>query len=80
MPKFSATRSLFPEYTLVVPQFSEGLLFESKFENGNLKKAIRVSRDEYNLILDEDHNTKGHTQWFYFKATSHLPPSNNNIF
>jgi hypothetical protein len=46
--------------------------FESRFENGNLKKAIQVSPTEYNLILNYDYNTSGHTQWFYFKVLSKL--------
>ena len=47
--------------------------FESRFENANLKKAIKVSDTEYNLWLNFDHNTKGHTQWFYFKIMTQLP-------
>ena len=46
--------------------------FESRFENGNLKKAIKVSEREYNLILNFDYNTNGHTQWFYFKIMTKL--------
>ena len=47
--------------------------FESRFESGNLKKAIKVSDFEYNLWLNYDFNTKGHTQWFYFKIFTKLP-------
>jgi cytosolic carboxypeptidase protein 2/3 len=47
--------------------------FESRFENGNLKKAIKVSDTEYNLLLNFDYNTRGHTQWFYFKVMTKLP-------
>ena len=32
-----------------------------------------VSETEYNLILSFDFNTKGHTQWYYFKIISKLP-------
>lgn len=32
-----------------------------------------VSETEYNLILNFDFNTKGHTQWYYFKIISKLP-------
>ena len=38
------------------------LVFESRFESGNLSMAIKVSDTEYNLILQNDINTKGHTQ------------------
>lgn len=42
------------------------LLFESKFESGNLYLAQKVSDVEYNLLMQHDINTNGHTQWFYF--------------
>ena len=45
------------------------LIFDSRFENGNLRKACKVSNIEYNLWLENDSNTKGHTQWYYFKVT-----------
>ena len=60
----------------MIPEFHENLEFDSKFDNGNLKKAIRVNQTEYNLFLEEDFNTKGHIQWFYFKTTmKNLPAS-----
>ena len=46
------------------------LEFDSVFESGNLAVAIKVSENEYNLILQNDINTNGHTQWFYFKVKS----------
>ena len=46
--------------------------FESRFENGNLKKACKISDTEYNLVLNYDYNTTGHTQWFYFKMMTQL--------
>ena len=42
------------------------LLFESKFESGNLYLSQKVSDSEYNLLMQNDINTNGHTQWFYF--------------
>ena len=44
------------------------LIFDSRFENGNLRKAAKVNNIEYNLWLENDMNTKGHTQWYYFKV------------
>jgi len=44
------------------------LVFESRFESGNLSMAIKVSDHEYNLVLQNDVNSMGHTQWFYFKV------------
>nr|XP_056706871.1 cytosolic carboxypeptidase 2 [Euleptes europaea] len=44
------------------------LLFESRFESGNLQKAVRVGRYEYELTLRTDLYTSKHTQWFYFQV------------
>ena len=37
------------------------LIFESRFESGNLLAAIRLSDNEYDLVLQNDINTNGHT-------------------
>jgi len=37
------------------------LVFESRFESGNLLAAIKVSDNEYDLVLQNDINTNGHT-------------------
>ncbi|OMJ82159.1 hypothetical protein SteCoe_17237 [Stentor coeruleus] len=44
------------------------LVFESRFESGNLAMASKVSENEYNLLLQSDINSKGHTQWFFFSV------------
>ena len=44
------------------------LIFESRFESGNLGMASKVSDNEYNLLLQNDVNTQGHTQWFFFRT------------
>lgn len=44
------------------------LLFESRFESGNLYLAQKVSEIEYNLLMQNDINTQGHTQWFFFQV------------
>ena len=60
-------------YLLNLPKDDEiPVKFESRFENGNLKKAVKISDTEYNLILNFDYNTDGHTQWYYFKIFSKL--------
>jgi hypothetical protein len=73
LPSFFATRCSVPEYTLIRPTYSDGIEFTSKFENGNLRKAIRVSRLEYELLLAEDFNTQGHYHWFFFRTSSSVP-------
>lgn len=74
-PKFHPTKSYPPEDVLFAPFFDDGLTFFSKFECGNLSKAIRVSETEYELLLEEDFNTSGHFHWFYFRTKSRLPVS-----
>jgi hypothetical protein len=49
------------------------LVFESRFESGNLRRAIQVLPFEYDLILKPDVNTQGHTQWFYFSVANMVP-------
>ena len=46
------------------------LVFESRFESGNLNLAIKMAEDEYNLLLQNDINTNGHTQWFFFRVSN----------
>ncbi|KAM7413845.1 hypothetical protein PAMA_018913 [Pampus argenteus] len=48
----------------------DSLSFFSKFECGNLRKAIQVRRYEYDLILNADANCSQHTQWFYFEVSN----------
>ncbi|XP_051239110.1 cytosolic carboxypeptidase 4 isoform X1 [Dicentrarchus labrax] len=49
---------------------SNSLRFFSKFECGNLRKAIQVRSYEYDLILNADVNCSQHTQWFYFEVSN----------
>ena len=44
------------------------LVFESRFESANLRKAIQIYENEYDLLLKPDYLTKGNNQWFYFRA------------
>ncbi|KAK3260044.1 hypothetical protein CYMTET_30984, partial [Cymbomonas tetramitiformis] len=59
-----------PPYYSVESQDDTTLVFESRFESGNLRRAIQVYEDEYDLILRPDINTRGHTQWFYFAVSN----------
>lgn len=43
------------------------LKFESRFESGNLAKAIKVTNTYYELHLRPDLYTDRHAQWFYFR-------------
>ena len=58
------------------------LVFESKFESGNLEMAVKLSDTEYNLTLQNDINTSGNTQWFFFRVSNtskNLEPTFNII-
>ncbi|XP_034071862.1 cytosolic carboxypeptidase 2 isoform X3 [Gymnodraco acuticeps] len=44
------------------------LEFESRFESGNLQKAVQVGVYDYELTLHTDLYTRKHTQWFYFRV------------
>ena len=57
-------RQNLPKVTSMVN--SDSLLFESRFESGNLRRAVQIYDYEYDLILKFDVETNGHTQWFYF--------------
>ncbi|PWA24829.1 hypothetical protein CCH79_00010067, partial [Gambusia affinis] len=43
------------------------LEFESRFESGNLQRAVQVGAFDYELTLRTDMYTEKHTQWFYFR-------------
>ncbi len=46
------------------------LVFESRFECGNLSLAAKTAENEYNLLLQNDINTQGYTQWFFFRTSN----------
>ncbi|CAK1551904.1 unnamed protein product [Leptosia nina] len=46
------------------------LRFESRFESGNLAKAIKITSAYYELHLRTDLYTNRHVQWFYFRVTN----------
>ena len=44
--------------------------FNSYIESGNLNSAFEVYKDEYNLFMTADTNTKGQTRWFHFSVAN----------
>uniref|UniRef100_A0A7E4VT98 Pepdidase_M14_N domain-containing protein n=1 Tax=Panagrellus redivivus TaxID=6233 RepID=A0A7E4VT98_PANRE len=47
------------------------LKFESRFESGNLRRAIHVADRHYELIISPDINQQSrHFQWFYFEVSN----------
>lgn len=51
--------------------------FNSNFESGNLYKVYQREFNEYDLILQNDINTKGNNQWFFFSVKN--VPKNTNV-
>ena len=64
--KFDAKK--FKPYYQLESSDDSTLLFESRFEGGNLSNATQIGPFEYNLSIRPDVNTLGHTQWFYFQV------------
>uniref|UniRef100_A0A0A9VVW5 Cytosolic carboxypeptidase NnaD n=1 Tax=Lygus hesperus TaxID=30085 RepID=A0A0A9VVW5_LYGHE len=48
------------------PNMSTDLKFESRFESGNLAKAVKITDTYYELSIRADLYTNKHMQWFYF--------------
>ncbi|KAL4692307.1 hypothetical protein H8959_016117, partial [Pygathrix nigripes] len=46
------------------------LMFEARFESGNLQKVVKVAEYEYQLTVRPDLFTSKHTQWYYFQVTN----------
>ena len=61
-PEFPTT------YYLYIPDDNITLLFNSKFESGNLLRAVKLSDYEYNLHIQSDVNTHGNNHWYYFSV------------
>lgn len=56
----SSQTTVTPYYT-PTDKNDKTLVFESRFECGNLALAFKLSDLEYNLVLSNDINTRGHT-------------------
>ena len=56
-----------PYYKLKQPT-DNTLVFEARFESGNLRRVIKISDTEYDLHLKNDYGTNGYTQWYFFRV------------
>jgi hypothetical protein len=68
LPKFSSSKPTHTEYDLYIPNSKTLVCFNSRFESGNLKLAIRQTETDYMLYLDEDTNSQNYSQWFFFSV------------
>lgn len=61
--------NLKPYYKLKEPIAQDNtLIFESRFESANLRKAVKINDYEYDLYLKNDYGTNGFTQWYFFRV------------
>ena len=49
---------------------SDALKFESRFEGGNLRKVIKRSIWQYDLILNPDVSSQGNCKYFFFEVSN----------
>ncbi|KAL4449621.1 hypothetical protein ABPG74_007444 [Tetrahymena malaccensis] len=60
---------LFPTLSMLKYEVDDtAILFDSKFESGNLRRVYKVAENEYNLILEFDSGTDHFTQWYFFRT------------
>lgn len=66
---FGLKRILIPaHYTLELPDDPSLLTFNSKFECGNLAKAVKLSDYEYDLYTRPDTGNAEQNHWYYFSV------------
>lgn len=46
------------------------LIFESRFESGNLLASFKVNENSYQMLIQNDTNTSGYSQWFFFRVSN----------
>ena len=71
MPQFSRSSVGGSKYLLSAQPYAldpDDLVFESRFESGNLARVVKVTQNYYELYLRPDMYTNRHTQWFYFRV------------
>lgn len=56
-----------PDNTFGISKIKDNVLFESRFESGNLHSAFQMEDNSYQLVIQNDTNTNGYNQWFFFR-------------
>ncbi|KAM9293713.1 cytosolic carboxypeptidase 3 isoform 3-T3 [Morus bassanus] len=67
---YSQVRGLCPLKQILHQKRDNTLIFEARFESGNLQKVVKVNEFEYQLTLRTDLYTSRHTQWYYFQVSN----------
>jgi hypothetical protein len=68
VPKSTKNKIVRPYYTSI-DENDTTLIFESRFESGNLLAAFKISENYYQLVVQNDTNTNGYSQWFFYRVT-----------
>ncbi|CAG9319713.1 unnamed protein product [Blepharisma stoltei] len=68
MKSYGPSPTFEPEYALRIPDDKVTLKFNSKFESGNLYKAVKLTDYEYLLFLNSDIGSSAHNHWYYFSV------------
>ena len=71
IPQFSRSSVGGSKYLLSAQPYTldaDDLIFESRFESGNLARVVKITQNYYELYLRPDMYTNRHTQWFYFRV------------
>nr|XP_009938482.1 PREDICTED: cytosolic carboxypeptidase 3 [Opisthocomus hoazin] len=67
---YSRVRGLCPLKQILHQKGDNTLIFEARFESGNLQEVVKVNEFEYQLTLRTDLYTSKHTQWYYFQVSN----------
>ncbi|XP_025909318.1 cytosolic carboxypeptidase 3 isoform X2 [Nothoprocta perdicaria] len=67
---YSRVRGLSPSKQILHENGDNTLIFEARFESGNLQKVVKVNEFEYQLTLRTDLYTSKYTQWYYFQVSN----------
>ena len=72
-PRASGWQLSLPPFYECTAANDETLVFESRFESGNLRRAWQIGPRAYELDLYPDRSTDLHTRWFYFSVANTRP-------
>ncbi|XP_072722856.1 cytosolic carboxypeptidase 3 isoform X3 [Ciconia boyciana] len=67
---YSQVRGFCPLKQILHQKGDNTLIFEARFESGNLQKVVKINEFEYQLTLRTDLYTSRHTQWYYFQVSN----------
>ena len=67
LPRIDKVYTSLNPYYKVQDENDTTLVFESRFESGNLKRVLQITDFEYDLVIHSDYNSQGYSQWYYFK-------------